>query len=71
MDNTILERRKKAKEIMSRQGLTVKEWANKNGVSAHFVHAVIRNETPCNINKGHKVAVLLGLKKGKLPSKNP
>lgn len=56
---------------MSKQGLTVKEWANKNGVSAHFVHAVIRNETPCNINKGHKVAVLLGLKKGKLPCKNP
>jgi gp16 family phage-associated protein len=64
MSNTTAERRKKAKEIMSKHGLTLKEWAKRNGVSVNLVNAVINNKTPCSINKGHKVAVLLGLKKG-------
>jgi gp16 family phage-associated protein len=49
---------------MSKQGLTLKEWARRHGVSVTLVNAVINNKTSCSINKGHKVAVLLGLKKG-------
>jgi len=44
--------------------VTLKEWARRHGVSVTLVNAVINNKTPCSINKGHKVAVLLGLKKG-------
>lgn len=64
MIDTTSERKKKAKEIMSKHGLTLKEWARRHGVSVTLVHAVINNKTSCSINKGHKVAVLLGLKNG-------
>ena len=66
MIDTTSERKKKAKEIMSKQGVTVKEWARRHGVSVTLVNAVINNKTSCSINKGHKVAVLLGLKKGEI-----
>mgnify|MGYP003413121651 FL=1 len=66
MSNTTSERRKKAKEIMSKHGLTLKGWAKMHGVSVNLVNAVIGNKTSCSINKGHKVAVLLGLKKGEI-----
>jgi gp16 family phage-associated protein len=45
MSNTTAERRKKAKEIMSKHGLTLKEWAKRNGVSVNLVNAVINNKT--------------------------
>lgn len=66
MNNTTSERRRKAKEIISKHGLTLKEWAKRQGVSTNLVNAVINNKTSCNINKGHKVAVLLGFKRGKI-----
>ena len=66
MIDTTSERKKKAKEIMSKHGLTLKEWARRHGVSANLVNAVINSKTSCSINKGHKVAVLLGLKKGEI-----
>ena len=66
MSNTTSERRRKAKEIMSKHGLTLKEWARRHGVSANLVNAVINSKTSCSINKDHKVAVLLGLKKGEI-----
>lgn len=66
MCNGTTERRKIAKKIISKQGLTIKEWSKSHGVSSNLVHAVISGRISGNVNKGHKVAVLLGLKEGKI-----
>lgn len=66
MCNGTTERRKIAKKIISKQGLTIKEWSKSNGVSSNLVHAVISGRISGNVNKGHKVAVLLGLKEGEI-----
>ena len=64
MLNTTLKRREKVREILAKQGVTMKEWCIKNGVSRNLVNAVITGKNPGRFNKGHKVAVLLGIKKG-------
>ena len=66
MNNTTTERREKAKKIISKHGLTIKEWAKRNDVSSNLVHAVISGKIAGNVNKGHKVAGLLGLKEGEI-----
>lgn len=66
MNDTILERRKVVKEILSKQGLTIKEWSIRHGVSATLVNAVINGKASGRINKGHKIAVLLGIKEGEI-----
>lgn len=64
MDNTPEARAHKAKEVLNKQGLSVSAWALKNGFSRNLVIDVIRGRISGRINKGHKVAVLLGLKEG-------
>lgn len=51
---------------LSKQGLSVRGWAERNGVSVSLVRAVIKGKCPARINKGHKIAVLLGLKDGEI-----
>lgn len=66
MDNTLEQRTNKAKETLNRQGLTVSAWSLKNGFSRNLVIDVIRGRIKGRINKGHKIAVLLGIKEGEI-----
>lgn len=66
MDNTLEQRTNKAKATLNRQGLTISAWALKNGFSRNLVIDVIRGRIKGRINKGHKIAVLLGIKEGEI-----
>lgn len=51
---------------LSRQGISINSWAKRNGFSVSLVRAVIYGKCAARINKGHKVAVLLGIKDGEI-----
>jgi gp16 family phage-associated protein len=53
---------KSARERLLRHGLTVKEWAEKNGYPLHSVRAVLYGRNKGNYGQAHKIAVALGLK---------
>jgi gp16 family phage-associated protein len=55
-----------AMEKLSKQGLTLSSWAKRNDVSVSLVRAVITGKCAARINKGHKIAVLLGIKDGEI-----
>ena len=50
------------KERLSAQGITVKQWAAKNGYDLETVYKVLQGVRKCNYGKGHEIAVALGLK---------
>lgn len=66
MDDTKLDREAVAMECLSKQGLSIRGWAVRNGFSTTLVHNVIAGKCPARINKGHKIAVLLGIKDGEI-----
>lgn len=53
-------------EKLSRQGLSVRGWAIRNGFSPSHVRGVIAGRCPARFNKGHKIAVMLGIKDGEI-----
>lgn len=66
MSDTTPDKKAVAMEKLSRQGLSIRGWAIRNGFSPTLVRQVIRGECPARINKGHKIAVLLGIKDGEI-----
>lgn len=64
MTDTTLKRREKVREVLSKQGITLREWCFRNGVSRNLVNDIITGRISGRFNKGHRVAVLLGLKGG-------
>lgn len=56
----------KAKENLSKQGLSVLKFAKKNNVSPTLVQAILKGKVQYRIGKSHKIAVLLGIKEGEI-----
>lgn len=56
--------RKEARENISRQGKSLTQWAEENGLTLSVVRDVFRKDNPCHFGMSHKAAVLLGIKDG-------
>lgn len=56
--------RKEARENISRQGKSLTQWADENGLTLSIVRDVLRKERPCHFGLSHKAAVRLGIKDG-------
>ncbi len=58
--------RANARELISKQGLSAKEWAEHHALSPSTVYAVLNGQKKCLRGESHKAAVLLGIKEGTL-----
>jgi gp16 family phage-associated protein len=54
--------RQQARDHLARQGITAKEWAEKNDLSPSTVYAVLNGQKKCLRGESHRAAVLLGIK---------
>lgn len=55
---------KSARERLERQGISVKKFAESNGIHVSTVYAVLNGQKKCLRGEAHKAAVLLGIKDG-------
>lgn len=53
-------------EDLRSQGITVRQWSRDHGAPERTVYAVIRGDNKGRFGEAHRVAVLLGMKKGEL-----
>lgn len=53
-----------ARALISRQGISAKEWAIKHGLTPSTVYAVLNGQKKCLRGESHRAAVLLGMKAG-------
>ncbi|HCL3299828.1 DNA-binding protein [Pseudomonas aeruginosa] len=56
--------REAARNHISRLGLSVREWAERNGLGESTVYAVLNGQKKCLRGEAHRAAVLLGIKDG-------
>lgn len=56
--------RQEARADLVRRGISLVEWARRNGVNPENVRDVLRKDRPCKFGESHKIAVLLGIKDG-------
>lgn len=56
-----------ARQRIYDQGLTVREWAEKNDLGESTVYAVLNGQKKCLRGKARRVAILLGIKDGVIP----
>lgn len=52
------------REELARRGIAINEWAREMGFSPGLVHQILAGRLRCTRGESHKVAVMLGLKKG-------
>gem|GEM_PF-448408 len=52
------------RQELARRGIAINEWAREMGFSPGLVHQVLAGRLRCTRGQSHKVAVMLGLKKG-------
>ena len=55
-----------ARDYFRDSGIAVSDWAKANGVKRHSVYEVLRGNRKCLRGEAHKIAVLLGIKKGSI-----
>jgi gp16 family phage-associated protein len=55
---------KRARQRLSRQGLSVRAWAEQHQLNAGTVYEVLAGRKRCLRGEAHRAAVLLGLKAG-------
>lgn len=55
-------RLEKARDELRRKGLTIKEWAERNGYPERSVRAVLSGHNKGYYGQAHKIAVDLGVK---------
>lgn len=55
-------RRRAAKAALAAMGLTVTEWADRNGYKRKHVYKVLSGESKAHFGAGHEIAVKLGIK---------
>jgi len=58
--------RAQVREAFRRNGISISEWAREHGFTRSLVYEVLSDASlrPCKRGKSHRVAVLLGLKRG-------
>ena len=54
-----------AKSIFKDSGVSVSEWARKNGFSSTLVYQVLEGKRKCLRGQSHQIALALGIKQGK------
>ncbi|WP_415844678.1 DNA-binding protein [Stutzerimonas zhaodongensis] len=60
-----------ARDRLCKLGLTAKEWAEQNEISASTVYAVLNGQKKCLRGEAHRAAVLLGIKEGEVAGLTP
>jgi len=60
-----------ARKRLQHQGISVKEWAEQNGLTPTTVYAVLNGQKKCLRGKAHRAAVLLGIKEGVICTVGP
>lgn len=53
------------RELFAENGISVAEWARERGFSTGLVYQVLEGRRKCLRGQSHKIAVELGLKRGK------
>nr|DAW35808.1 MAG TPA: hypothetical protein [Caudoviricetes sp.] len=59
------------REEFARKGISYTSWAVLHGFSPNLVYEVIKGNRKCLRGQSHKIAVLLGLKKGVVSDTDP
>lgn len=59
---------REARARLARHGISAKEWADKHGLTASTVYAVLNGQKKCLRGEAHRAAVLLGIKDGESES---
>ena len=59
-----LRTRDEAREEIRKRGMTIREWAENNGLTAPIVFEVLGGRKKGRWGQAHKAAVLLGIKDG-------
>lgn len=59
---TPLRTHKQARQWLISNGLTVREWAKKNGFNSLIVYDVLRGKTKGKFGQAHHIAIALGIK---------
>lgn len=55
-----------ARREFERKGVAIAAWARDHKVSSSLVYQILAGKKKCHRGKSHKIAVLLGLKKGEV-----
>src|SRR5574337_2100334 len=58
-----------ARAEFERRGVSIAAWARDHGVSRSLVYEILAGRKKCHRGDSHRIAVLLGLKDGTLPSR--
>lgn len=66
MTQNQLKTREQVLEELAYKGLSVRAWAVSNQLCPSTVRAVMNGKLKGRIGEGHKIAVLLGLKRGEI-----
>ena len=67
MEGIVMKTASQVKGDFQKDGVTVTAWAKKHGFRPQAVSLVIHGKAKCYYGNAHKIAVLLGLKKGNIP----
>lgn len=59
-----IKNRAEAREEISRQGISIRQWAIRHRLPIRTVYGVLRGEKKGRFGDAHKAAVLLGIKEG-------
>lgn len=64
--------RTQVREEFRRKGVSIAEWARAHNMPRKLVYEILRDPSrSCERGKSHRIAVLLGLKRGELPNGGP
>jgi gp16 family phage-associated protein len=66
MNGTKTKAHQQAREKFSRSGLSISDWARENGFNRSLVYEVLAGRKKCHRGDSHRIAVMLGIKKGEL-----
>lgn len=66
MNECVLLPAEKARDMLSRKGLSIAAFARLHGLNYRLVRGVLDGRYTCRFGKSHKAAVLLGLKEGEV-----
>lgn len=55
-----------ARDNLYAQGISISEWARREGFSKNLVFSILQGRRLCRFGKSHQIAVKLGMKVGSL-----
>ena len=64
---TMLTKFEQVRQIFEEHGISIAEWARRNGFSVPLAYQILSGNKKCLRGQSHAIAVALGLKEGKEP----